>query len=103
MDGWIAYVSGESGNDEVYIQSFPPGVGKWQVSTNGGDIPEWSARGKEIGYYAPDHKLMAVDVITKPHGTFDFGVSRPLFDVLMQVAIGSGYSITPERAAFPGE
>jgi eukaryotic-like serine/threonine-protein kinase len=107
---WIAYVSDESGKqEEVYVQSFPPGTGKWQVSTNGGDLPEWSARGKEIIYYAPDHKLIAVDVRTKPDGAFDAGVSRPLFDVHMahweckrclRTAIGSGYSITPDGQRF---
>ena len=40
---WIAYVSDESGRDEVYVRPFPgPGESK-QVSTDGGDGPLWSS------------------------------------------------------------
>ena len=28
---WIAYVSRESGRDEVFVQNFPPAGGKWQI------------------------------------------------------------------------
>jgi hypothetical protein len=35
----LAYVSDESGRDEVYIQSFPQPGSKIQVSTSGGDSP----------------------------------------------------------------
>ena len=30
---WVAYVSDETGRDEVYVQSFPTGRRKWQIST----------------------------------------------------------------------
>src|SRR5262249_62361568 len=33
---WIAYVSDESGNNQIYIAPFPGPGGKWQVSTSGG-------------------------------------------------------------------
>jgi serine/threonine protein kinase/Tol biopolymer transport system component len=45
---WIAYVSDESGRNEVYVQPFPPSGGKWQVSTTGGMLPNWRSDGKEI-------------------------------------------------------
>jgi serine/threonine protein kinase len=45
---WIAYASTEKGRSEVYIQSFPPGAGKWQVSVNGGQYPRWRPDGKEL-------------------------------------------------------
>jgi dipeptidyl aminopeptidase/acylaminoacyl peptidase len=31
----LAYVSDETGRHEVYVQSFPPSGGKWQISTGG--------------------------------------------------------------------
>src|SRR5262249_5348030 len=31
---WISYTSNESGRDEVYVQSFPIGKSKFQISTN---------------------------------------------------------------------
>jgi Tol biopolymer transport system component len=61
---WLAYVSDESGSDEVYVQAFPGGEGKWQVSTHGGVNPLWRRDGRELNYISPDNKLMAVPVAT---------------------------------------
>jgi len=59
---WIAYVSNESGQPEVYVQPFPGPGRKWQISTGGGRQPRWRRDGKELFYLAPDRKLMAVAV-----------------------------------------
>ena len=34
--GWVAYVSDESGRDEVYVQAFPDPSVRTQVSSGGG-------------------------------------------------------------------
>ncbi len=47
---WVAYVSDESGQEEVYITSFPDGKGKWRVSSGGGAYPAWAENGKELFY-----------------------------------------------------
>jgi eukaryotic-like serine/threonine-protein kinase len=47
---WIAYQSDESGANQIYVQSFPPSGGKWQISTSGGSAPRWRGDGKEIYY-----------------------------------------------------
>ncbi len=47
---WVAYVSDESGQFEVYITSFPEGKGKWKVSSGGGSYPAWTGNGKELFY-----------------------------------------------------
>ena len=59
---WVALVSNESGRSEVFVQSFPEGRSRAQVSTAGGTQVRWSADGKEIFYVAPDGKLMAVSI-----------------------------------------
>jgi len=59
---WVAYTSNESGRPEVYVQSFPIGSGKWQISTAGGDQPQWRADGKELFYLSPNRGLMAVTI-----------------------------------------
>ena len=74
---FLAYMSNESGRQEVYVQSFPGPGGKWQISTAGGVEPHWRADGKEIYYRAPDQKIMAVEIRTD--GGFQAGVPRPLF------------------------
>ena len=48
---FIAYVSNESGQREVYVRSFPGSGGRWQISTAGGDFPEWSPNGRELFYH----------------------------------------------------
>ena len=61
---WIAYVSNESGRDEVYVQPFPLTSEKKQLSTGGGIDPAWPKDGSELLYLAADRKLMAVPVRT---------------------------------------
>ena len=73
---FVAYVSDESGRDEVYVRPFPSGGGKWQVSESGGTQPRWSRDGKEI-FYVEDDTLIAVSVNTTP--TFSVGSTEPLF------------------------
>lgn len=74
---WIAYVSDESGEPQVYVQSFPTLEGKWQVSRDGGTQPRWRSDGKELFYLASDQKLMATTVtsgealeLEAPHALF---------------------------------
>ncbi|HEV2349036.1 MAG TPA: protein kinase [Terriglobia bacterium] len=57
---WIAYYSNESGPGEIYVRPFPGPGGKWQVSTGGGVMPEWSRNGKELFYRTNDSKIMVV-------------------------------------------
>lgn len=46
---FVAYVSDESGTNNVYVRSFPISGGrKWQVSTAGGYQPRWRGDGKEL-------------------------------------------------------
>ncbi len=47
---WVAYGSDETGQEEIYVTSFPEGKGKWKVSSGGGAYPAWSGNGKELFY-----------------------------------------------------
>jgi Tol biopolymer transport system component len=78
---WIAYTSDESGMSQVYVQSFPPGHGKWQVSLNGGQFARWRSDGKELFYMerASYGKIVAVPVHATT-STFESFEPRPLFD-----------------------
>jgi Tol biopolymer transport system component len=71
-DRLLAYVSNESGREEVYVCSFPDPGGKVQVSTEGGTEPMWSRDGNEL-FYRNGEKMMAVAFSTAP----DFAPSRP--------------------------
>ena len=60
---YVAYVSSESGRNEIYVRPFPEGGGKWQVSINGGTQPRWRRDGKEL-FYVEEDQLKAVSVST---------------------------------------
>jgi hypothetical protein len=74
----VAYVSDESGKDEVYVAPFPGPGGKWQISTAVGTYPRWRRDATEIFYLAPDNKLMAAAVNGKG-SRFEVGAVKPLF------------------------
>jgi serine/threonine-protein kinase len=71
-DNWLAYVSDESGRDEVYVRPFPGPDGRVQVSTAGGRSPMWSRDGREL-FYRNGDKMMAVTVSTDPN----FATGKP--------------------------
>ncbi|MGD8362454.1 MAG: hypothetical protein PVJ04_13590, partial [Gemmatimonadota bacterium] len=49
---WIAYVSNESGRDEVYVSAFPRPGARTQVSIDGGNSPTWASDGETLYYRA---------------------------------------------------
>jgi serine/threonine protein kinase len=94
---WLAYASDESDKYEVYVQSFPSGGGKRQISTNGGIGPRWRGDGKELYYDTPDGALMAVDVNLgkgfengAPHKLFEFRSGNGLITVAPYAASADG-------------
>jgi len=77
---WIAYESNESGRFEIYVQSFPAGSGKWQISNAGGAQVRWRRDGRELFYVALDGRLMAVSFRTGADGrTVESGIPVQLF------------------------
>jgi Tol biopolymer transport system component len=77
-DRWIAYVTDESGRDEVWVASFPAGDVRRQVSVGGGTSPEWGAEGREVFYVSNDKRLIVVPINGGDPGV-EVGSPRPLF------------------------
>ena len=76
---WIAYASRESGAIELYVTSFPNGVGKWQISSGGAVYPEaWKADTKELYFITKDGNMVAVSV-REFAGSFAVEDMHPLF------------------------
>jgi serine/threonine protein kinase/Tol biopolymer transport system component len=94
---WVAYTSNETGRNEIYVQTFPPSGGKWQVSAGGGEYVYWRKDGKELIFGTADRKVFAVDV--KLGNTFEAGVPRKLFDVPGAMA-GVRFAITADAQRF---
>ena len=78
---WIAYVSDESGRNEVSVQSYPASGGKWQISTSGGVQPRWRNDGKVLFFVSSAREAMAVDVGPSQGGALKAGVPQRLFPV----------------------
>src|SRR5262249_28465896 len=82
---WLAYVSDETGSDEVYLAPFPGGGAKSQVSQGGGVEPMWNRDGNSLFYLAPGGKLMEASVKAKGSAV-EIGVSHQLFQTPLLVS-----------------
>ena len=96
---WIVYQSNESGRFEIYVRPFPQPGGKWQVSTEGGHAPIWSADGKEIFFVGDDSRLTAVPV--RADAGIEIGTPEPLFEVhLRRSVLGRLYDVSADGKRF---
>ena len=76
---WIAYVSNETGQYEVYVEHFPSTGGKWQISRGGGVSPIWAPDGQELYFDNGRGQIMAASIQTEP--TFSPGAPESLIDL----------------------
>ena len=84
---WMAYVSNESGVEEVYVRGFDGAdSGKWQISSGGGSMPKWSADGKTLYFLVPAGKLMSVKV--DESSGFNVDVPQVVFPVRLRSFTG---------------
>jgi Tol biopolymer transport system component len=72
---WVVYMSMESGQGNVYIDSFPTPGRKHRVSIDGGFAPGWTADG--IRFFTADGKLALASVQTEP--SLRTGIPEDLF------------------------
>jgi serine/threonine-protein kinase len=79
----VAFVSDETGRDEVYVQAFPEPRGKVQVSIDGGVQPVWRPGSREI-LYRGSGQIMSVALgpgdppaVPAPHALFDDRLPYP--------------------------
>jgi serine/threonine protein kinase/Tol biopolymer transport system component len=86
---WVAYVSDDLSLSEVYVESFPAGGTRQQVSRGGGRYPRWSGDGKELFYINSVSKIVAVKV-NDSVTTWVQGVSEELFDSLISTIFHNG-------------
>ncbi len=84
---WLAYVSNETGRNEVFVAPFrhDPATGKAEagesvpVSAGGGFAPRWRGDGQELLYLKVDGSVMAVDA--GEASSFPAAPARRLFTV----------------------
>ena len=98
---WLAYSSNESGRYEVYVQAYPVGGARSQISTDGGWEPVWNPNGRELFYRSEGgHRMMAASIATAPR--FSPGTPTRLFEgqFRTQVAATANYDVSPDGQRF---
>jgi Tol biopolymer transport system component len=96
-DRFVAYISNDSGKNELYVRPFnptaapgaPPSAGPWKLSDQGAQgMAFWRRDGKELTYLGPDRGIMVVSLTTSPD--FEFGKPQLLFRPSESTPVGPG-------------
>jgi Tol biopolymer transport system component len=80
---WLAYQTNESGQFEVFVQSFPEATTRTMISANGGSQPRWRGDGKELFFVALDNRLMAAPIAVNANRMLEPGPPVALFRTRM--------------------
>jgi dipeptidyl aminopeptidase/acylaminoacyl peptidase len=97
---WLAYVSDESGSEEIYVRPFPAvGEGRWQVSSNGAVAPRWSRDGRELYFLSSrsggttlSSTLLAVPILRGD----GFVTGPPVAIAPFPSRVRASYDVTPD-------
>ncbi len=99
---WLAYLSNESGQNEVYVEPFRREGDRVRVSVKGGGQPKWRADGRELFFTTPANSLMTVAVrdageridVSLPSELFEIrGLEGPDYDDYAASADGQRFLI----------
>lgn len=96
---WLAYISDESGRQEIYVRDVGSSGARWQVSTDGGLEPHWSPNGQEL-FYHWNSEMFAVPVHTRP--VFSFGTPKNIVHSMFELRIDSfrTFAVDPSGKRF---
>jgi serine/threonine protein kinase/Tol biopolymer transport system component len=91
---WVAYASDESGQQDIYITTFPEGKGKWRVSANSGAYPAWSGNGREL-FFKDLTDTIFVCSVTPKGSEIEVGTPQRLFHAASP-GIGVSFDVTSD-------
>ena len=102
---WIAYVTNESGQNQIYVRSFPSNDRKVPISATGGVQPRWRRDDKELYFVAKSGMLMVTSIISLDRR--EVGLPSPLFDPMLAPGAVqplpmpmSNYAASPDGSRF---
>ncbi len=109
---WLAFVSNETGREEVFVRPFPDAErSKFRVTVNGGTEPRWSRTGREL-FLRNARGEMVVHAVRSDEETFVVEQAEVLFDaseylsdnyhVMYDVALDDQQFIMIESAEMEG-
>lgn len=92
---YLAYVSDESGDSQIYVRGLGAAGEKLQISVSGGREPLWSRDGRVI-YFRDTHGFLAVDV-SASDAAVTAGAPRRVFDGdFVMGDEGLAYDVAPD-------
>jgi len=98
---WLAYSSDQSGRFEAYLEAFPDGGRRVQVSGGGGTEPVWADDGRTL-FFVSNGRLMRVGIREEP--TLALEKPIPMFDVGAYLAAATygpaGYAVSADGGSF---
>jgi eukaryotic-like serine/threonine-protein kinase len=99
---WLAYVTNETGQDEVYVRPYPDiDGGKWQISTNGGISPRWSSANGELFYRNPRGNLVETYAVAITNDEqFSAAIPELLFSSRHYALASNSYMVTADGQRF---
>jgi serine/threonine-protein kinase len=90
---YFTYISDETGQLEVYVQSIPPSGQRWSISNGIGIDPIWSKKGDEI-LYRNTYQWYSVSVNTE--NGFEAGKPELLFEGSYVDVGGKSFALSPD-------
>jgi Tol biopolymer transport system component len=101
---WLAYVSVESGRNELYLMRFPDGGGVLRVSRGGALRPRWRDDGREIYFLDAENWLVASQIESDSSREVATGRQTRLFQMVGEYAVtGDGQRFLVEERLSEGD
>ena len=104
---WLAYVSNESGQREVYVRPYPNvNEGRWKISNGLSVAPVWSPDGNELFYQTIASDGISTTMMTvSVDAATDFSAGQPvaLFEGPYRLGVGLAYhsfDVSPDGRGF---
>ena len=95
---WIAYTSNDEGRDQIYVQPFPAGGVRYQVSRDGGAAAKWSADAREL-FFVNSKDEMCSAKIRRSDAKFEAATPSTLFHLpglIASQAFVTAYEVLPD-------
>ncbi len=100
---WLAYVSNETGKQQVYVQPFQEPGSRVTISIDGGRAPAWAGNSRELFYQVREggkYKMMAVEIRIRG-GRLIAGIPVLLFQgPYTSAGPVRGYDVKPDGQRF---
>jgi serine/threonine-protein kinase len=96
---WIAYVSNDSGRNEVYVRPFPGPGAALQISTSGGEEPLWAGKAHELCFRRGD-AIVSVELVSVG-GRLTAGAAKEIFSGRYAPhGVRTGYDVSADGRTF---